>query len=243
MSNITAAIMITGNEILSGRTQDKNVNYIAKELSSMGIELLEVRIIADIKEMIVDTVNELRKKYTYVFSTGGIGPTHDDITAECIAEAFGVKNVLNNDAFMILEKYYGKENLTEGRLRMAHIPETAGLIENSASGAPGFYIENVYVLAGVPYIMQAMFNSLKPTLTRGEEFISKTLEVKLPESYIANVFADLQKEYPDIKMGSYPFQDGKIWGTHLVLRGTNIVEIEKAYNKLELEVKKIEERK
>ena len=164
---VTACLIVIGNEILSGRTQDKNISFLAARLNEIGVGLREVRVIPDVTETIVRTVNECRSAFDYVFTTGGIGPTHDDITSDSVAQAFGVKNVLNEHARRILFDHYGDENVNEARLRMAHMPEGAELIENPISKAPGYQIENVFVLAGVPSIMRAMFESLRHRLVGG----------------------------------------------------------------------------
>ena len=176
-NTVSAALVIIGNEILSGRTQDANLNYLAKQLTSMGIQMSEVRAIRDDMDEIIDAVNSLRKRFDYVFTTGGIGPTHDDITCESIAKAFGRKYILNLEAKTILEEYYdgSSRELNEARLRMAYTPEGASLIENPVSSAPGFMVENVIVLAGIPAVMRAMFESLAPTLRTGKKVLSRSI--------------------------------------------------------------------
>lgn len=220
----TAAIIIIGNEILSGKTQDLNIQYIATELSELGIRLNEVRVVADFDADIIFAVNELRIKYDYVFTTGGIGPTHDDITAEAIAKAFNDECELNEDAKFQITKYLDTRQIvtTSDHLRMARMPKSAKILLNYETGAPGFKIENVFVMAGVPYIMQAIFQEAKKYLETGKPFISRSITAYIGESTIAEGFANLQNKYPSIEMGSYPFkeQDGR-WGTSLVLRGND----------------------
>lgn len=219
---ITAIIVIIGNEILSGRTQDTNTSWIATKLADRGIKLLEVRVIPDVEEVIITTLNELRLKATYVFTTGGIGPTHDDITSATMAKAFGVPYSLNAEARAILLDYYGSEDqLTPARLKMAHTPEGAKLILNPISGAPGFQMENVYVMAGVPRIMQAMLDGILPELETGHPILSNTVTCDLPESRIAESLENIQKNYHTVDIGSYPhFRDGSK-GLSLVLRSAD----------------------
>ncbi|HZS81702.1 MAG TPA: molybdopterin-binding protein [Stellaceae bacterium] len=218
---VTACLLIIGNEILSGRTQDANLAYLAKGLNAVGVRLREVRVIPDAAETIVSTVNEVRAKFDYVFTTGGIGPTHDDITAECIARAFGVPLVLDPEARRrIAANYANPADLNEARLRMAHIPEGASLIDNPVSRAPGFQIGNVFVMAGVPRIMQAMFDGLKHRLRGGAPVLSRSVSCSLPEGVLAKGLGELQQRYADLDIGSYPsYRQGKI-GVALVLRGT-----------------------
>jgi len=225
---VTAAVLIIGNEILSGRTQDVNINFLACELGEIGIRLMEVRVIPDAADTIVATVNEVRARFDYVLTTGGIGPTHDDITSECIARAFGVPWELHPEASAILLDHYGRQNLTEAQLRMATTPRGAALIENPVSKAPGFQIGNVFVLAGVPRIMQSMFDSLKHRLTGGAPLRSRAIVSSLGEGLLARDFKALQDKYPAVEMGSYPFfRDGRA-GTSLVLRATDEPLLERA---------------
>ena len=218
----TVALVIIGNEILSGRTQDTNTPWIAENLMSAGIVLHQVRVVPDIESEIVMAVNELRGKVDYVFTTGGIGPTHDDITAEAIAAAFGVKVELNQEAFDILARHYGGEHhVTTARKKMAMIPQTAKLINNPVSGAPGFQMENVFVMAGVPRIMQAMFDDVVTRLQHGKPVLSNTIACSLAESAIAEPLAMVQKHYPTVSIGSYPHFRGGILGLSLVLRSTD----------------------
>ncbi len=229
---VTAAVLIIGNEILSGRTRDVNLPFLAEQLNAAGVRLREARVVADAEADIVRAVNECRARYDHVFTTGGIGPTHDDITAQCVAKAFGVPLVLHAEAAALLERHYGSEHLNEARLRMAHTPEGARLIENPVSIAPGFQIGNVYVLAGVPAIMQAMFDGLKGQLRGGAPMRSRTVSVHLPEGIIAKGLGALQDRYPDLEIGSYPsFRQGR-YGTSLVLRGTEEARIAAAEGEL-----------
>ena len=216
----TAALVIIGDEILSGRTHDKNTPYIAEKLNDCGVRLAEVRVIPDNKAKIVETVNVMRAQHDYVFTTGGIGPTHDDITAESIAEAFEVKLELNDAAYAkLLAHYKSADDITESRKKMAYIPEGGELIENPVSGAPGIKIGNVYIFAGVPRIMQAMFDSIMPTLKGGKPVASRSVSADLPESTIAEDLSAIQDRYEMISIGSYPkYQNGR-FGTTLVLRG------------------------
>ena len=227
-ANINAAFIIIGDEILSGRTQDVNLNFLAKNLAEIGINLREVRVVPDIEEEIISAVNLLRKKFSYVFTSGGIGPTHDDITTESVAKAFGDIYQKNQEAAEILLKYYGEGNVNEARMKMAFLPKSASLLDNPVSSAPGFRIENVFVMAGVPKIFQAMFAAAKKELVGGK--ITKMLEIRtfLTESKIAKDFADLQKKYVQISMGSYPFEGG----TSLVFRGSDYKALEDSRNEM-----------
>ena len=218
----TAALIIIGDEVLSGRTKDANTPYVAEKLNDSGVRLKEVRIIPDDAKTIIDTVNEMRASHNYVFTTGGIGPTHDDITSENVAAAFGVELELNDAAYAELLAYYKDESeITESRKKMAMIPKGAALIKNPVSGAAGIHIGNVYVMAGVPRIMQAMLDSILPTLTGGAMVLSRSVDADLAESFVADGLAEIQKKYDDISIGSYPkYQNGK-FGTSLVMRGTD----------------------
>jgi molybdenum cofactor synthesis domain-containing protein len=218
---VTACVLVIGNEILSGRTQDVNLNYLAKGLNKAGVRLREARVIPDVAEAIVAAVNEVRGKFDYIFTTGGIGPTHDDITAECVARAFGVPLVLDPDARRILEARYRPGELNEARLRMAHVPKGASLVTNPISGAPGFRIGNVFVLAGVPQIMQAMFDGVAGSLRGGRPMLARTVTSGLPEGVLAKGLAQIQERYGDIDIGSYPWYRAGAFGTSLVLRGTD----------------------
>ncbi len=213
----TAAVVVIGNEVLSGRVQDLNANFLAVRLKEQGIRLREVRIIPDVKETIVDTVNTLRAGHDYVFTTGGIGPTHDDITAEAIAAAFGVALERNPKAVALLEEYYG-DRINEGRMRMASVPAGGELLDNPVSWAPGFRIQNVYVLPGVPQIMQAMYDTFKHTLAGGRPVRSRTVNAFIPESVAAGGLAAVQDRFPDVEIGSYPYVRGERFGCALVAR-------------------------
>ncbi len=219
--HVTAAVLIIGNEILSGRTKDANLPYLGERLGELGIRLAEARVVADQKDAIVAAVNALRQCYTYLFTTGGIGPTHDDITAECVAAAFGRPLIRNPEALALLQAHYAPGDLNEARLRMANTPEGATLIENPISHAPGFRIENVHVMAGVPAVMRAMFDSLAPGLTGGPPLRSRTLVSDLPEGALAAGLGALQERYPEVDIGSYPsFRDGRP-SVAVVLRATD----------------------
>ena len=220
-NKVTAAIVIIGDEILSGRTRDQNTSYIASHLSAIGITLCEVRIIPDIDTWIVETINSLRVKYDYVFTTGGIGPTHDDITADSIARAFDVAIDIDERALDMMRKRYKEEDLRGERLRMARIPVGADLIENSISHTPSFRLENVIVMAGIPDIMQVMLDSILPSLRSGRPFLTMTIRVMAPESQIAVPLKSVQKHFDDLTLGSYPFIENNQLGAHLVLRSTN----------------------
>ena len=230
---VTACLLVIGNEILSGRTQDANLNFLAKGLNEVGVRLREARVIPDVPETIITTVNEVRAKFDYVFTTGGIGPTHDDITAECVARAFELKLVLDPEAKRRLEIRYrqmgGQVELNEARLRMAHVPEGATLIDNPVSAAPGFQIGNVFVMAGVPAIAQAMFDSVKHRLVGGAKVLARSVNCRLAEGTIAKDLTEIQERYPQIDIGSYPFWSrGGGFGVSLVLRGTDPQELARA---------------
>jgi molybdenum cofactor synthesis domain-containing protein len=218
---VTAAILVIGNEILSGRTQDTNTTWIAEKLNTIGIRLQEVRVVPDVEERIIEAVHALRARYTYVFTTGGIGPTHDDITTDSMARAFNVACPVHPEARKVLEAHYGADELTDARLRMARIPVGATLIDNPVSAAPGYKIENVYVMAGVPRIMQAMLDNILKTIEHGVPMLSNTIVCDLPESKVADEMAALQAEFVGIEVGSYPHYRGGILGLSLVLRGTD----------------------
>ncbi len=213
-----AALIIIGNEILSGRTQDQNLSYLANWLNEIGIQLSEVRVIRDEEEVIVKTVNYLRETYSYIFTTGGIGPTHDDITSLSIAKAFNVDLEINDKALSILKEYYKDSELTDARMKMTMIPKGAELVENPISKAPGFKMENVFVMAGIPSIMQGMLEGARKHLKGGDIIKSSSVDVFTPESNIAEELAELQKNYPGVEIGSYPFSKEGKFGTSLVLR-------------------------
>ena len=235
MSNPTAAMIVIGDEILSGRTRDSNMHFLAGQLTEAGIDLREARMIADDSATIVATIKEVSAGYDYVFTSGGIGPTHDDITADCIAAAFGVPIDVRDDARAILAAHYDKAGteLNEARLRMARIPDGAALIDNPVSAAPGFKLENVHVMAGVPSVFQAMVASVLPTLTGGAPLISKTMRIDRGEGDIAGPLGAVAAAFPDLAIGSYPFQkDGK-YGAHIVIRGNDEGQIDGALTRLE----------
>ena len=214
----TAGVIIIGNEILSGRTQDLNVSYIGKNLEKLGIVLAEVIVIPDVEETIIERVRSYSEKYDYVFTTGGIGPTHDDITTASIAKAFSVKLLRNPDAVACMQRHYDPGNLTEARLKMADIPEGATLIDNPVSGAPGIQIENVFIMAGVPEIMQAMLDGLADRLIGGPPILTASVSTNLTESKLAAGMSKIQDECAEVSIGSYPyFKRGK-FGVNIVLR-------------------------
>ena len=216
-TKVNAAILIIGNEILSGRTQDTNTGTIALWLNSIGVKVQEVRIIPDIEKNIIETVNELRKINNYVFTTGGIGPTHDDITAESISKAFKIDYEIHKEAFKILEAYYKTGEFNEGRQKMVWMPKDAKLILNPTSGAPGFYVENVFCLPGVPSILKSMLGGLKNKIVGGEPIISQTISLRTVESEIAESITTIQDNNQDVEIGSYPFfQAGKL-GVSIVI--------------------------
>ena len=216
---VTACVLIIGNEILSGRTQDTNLAYIATGLNAVGVTLREARVIPDIEAVIVATVNEVRAEYDYVFTTGGIGPTHDDITSESVAKAFGVPWTLHPEAHQIFLEHYKPGELNEARLRMAHTPEGASLIRNAVSRAPGFRMGNVFVMAGIPRVMQAMFDAVKHDLKGGRPMLSRSIACHLAEGIVAKGLGEIQQRHPDLDLGSYPFYRRGEFGTSLVIRG------------------------
>jgi molybdenum cofactor synthesis domain-containing protein len=218
---VTAGVLIIGNEILSGRTQDENLGFLARGLNEAGIRLREARVIPDDSEVIVSTVNDVRRRFDYVFTTGGIGPTHDDITAQCMADAFGVPLVVHPEARRLLETHYPVGHLNEARLRMARVPEGAALLPNPISRAPGFQIGNVFVLPGVPSIMQGIFEQLKYRLVGSEKMLSRSVSCRLGEGNLATDLAALQDRYRDLEIGSYPYFRRGDFGVTLVLRGTD----------------------
>ncbi len=228
VDDVGAALLIIGNEILSGRTQDANLRYIALGLNEVGIRLQEVRVVADEEGAIIAAVNALRSTYAYVFTTGGIGPTHDDITAQSVAKAFGVALRRDPRAVERLLRQIRPENLNEARLRMANIPEGADLIDNPVSHAPGFRLGNVFVMAGIPRIMQVMFEGVRPSLIGGARLLSKSVTIFIGEGTIAAALAEIQQRRPDVEIGSYPFNRDGIFGTVIVVRGTDAPAIEEA---------------
>jgi molybdenum cofactor synthesis domain-containing protein len=226
----TAAVLVIGDEVLSGRTQDTNTNTIARFLSALGIDLREARVVPDDQSEIVAALNALRDKHDFVFTTGGIGPTHDDITADAVAAAFNVGIGYHPDAYALLEARYPPGEFNEMRKRMARIPDTATLVANSVSGAPGFHIGNVYVMAGVPMVMRAMLEAIAPELPRGVAVTAVTLEAAIPEGKIAPGLAAVQKAHPDVSIGSYPFtrEGPQPYGAQLVVRGRDAGAVERA---------------
>src|SRR5437660_2613011 len=229
---VTACVLIIGNEILSGRTQDANLAFLAQGLNEAGIRLREARVIPDDHDLIVSTVNEVRRGFDYVFTTGGIGPTHDDITAQCIADAFGVTLKVHPEARRLLESHYPPGQLNEARLRMATVPEGATLLPNPISRAPGFQIGNVFVLPGVPSIMQGIFDQLKHRLVGGEKMRSRSVSCRLAEGTLARDLGALQARYPELEIGSYPYFRRGDFGVTLVLRGTDSVRLAGATREL-----------
>jgi molybdenum cofactor synthesis domain-containing protein len=223
--NIDASIIIIGNEILSGRTIDTNTSTISLWLNSIGVKVSEVRIIPDIEEVIVNTVNILRKKYNYIFTTGGIGPTHDDITALSISKAFQVKYQIHEEAYNILRNYYKLGEFNEGRQKMTWMPENADLILNPTSGAPGFSVENVFCLPGVPSILKSMLGGLKNRIVGGEPILSHTISLRTVESEIAKSLTNVQNNNKDIEIGSYPFFHAGKLGVSIVIRSDNQLKI------------------
>ena len=230
---VTACLIIVGNEILSGRTVDANLPHLAKELGEIGISLVEARIVPDIESEIIDTVNAVRVKHDYVFTTGGIGPTHDDITSACIAKAFGREIERNAEAERRLLAHYPADRVTPARIKMAEMPVDVELIDNPVSIAPGFRIENVYVMAGVPKIMQAMLDVLKPNLKGGAVVHSRTLVVFRGEGDMAAILSDIQERFQQIDIGSYPFFRMNSPGTAIVFRSADTNAIDKAFAELD----------
>ncbi|MEL7513817.1 MAG: molybdopterin-binding protein [Pseudomonadota bacterium] len=230
MTNPTAAMLVIGDEILSGRTRDANMHYLAGKLTELGIDLKEVRIVSDDPDAIVDAVRALSETYANVFTSGGIGPTHDDITADAIAAAFRAKIDIREDARAILAQHYTRSGteLNEARLRMARIPDGAALIENPISAAPGFILRNVHVMAGVPSIFQAMLASVIPTLTGGDPLVSRTIRIERPEGEIAGPLGDLAERFPNLSFGSYPFIKDGVYGANVVIRGTESQRVDEA---------------
>ncbi len=217
-TKVNAAILIIGNEILSGRTQDTNTSTIATWLNSIGVKVEEVRVVPDVENTIVNTLNVLRLSYDYVFTTGGIGPTHDDITAQCVSKAFGLKYEIHKKAFKILEAYYKPGEFNKGRQKMVWMPENANLILNPTSGAPGFSVENVFCLPGVPSILKSMLGGLKNSVVGGDPILSVTISLKTVESEIADSLSKVQNDNKDVEIGSYPFFHAGKLGVSIVIR-------------------------
>ncbi|MEM9433559.1 MAG: molybdopterin-binding protein [Pseudomonadota bacterium] len=235
MTNPKAAMLVIGDEILSGRTRDANMHYLAGKLTEAGIALSEVRVVADDHTRIVAAVRALSDGYDYVFTSGGIGPTHDDITADAIGAAFGAVVDVRADAKALLAAHYAKtgSELNEARLRMARIPKGATLIENPVSVAPGFKLNNVHVMAGVPSVFNAMVASVLPTLTGGAPLLSRSLRIMRGEGDLAGPLGRLAAEYDDLSFGSYPFQKDGVFGSNIVVRGTDSPRLDLAISKLE----------
>ena len=220
-TKVNAAILIIGNEILSGRTQDTNTSTIATWLNSIGVKVGEVRVIPDIEKTIIDTLNLLKTTYDYVFTSGGIGPTHDDITAESVSKAFELKYKIHKEAFKILEAYYKPGEFNEGRQKMVWMPENANLILNPTSGAPGFNVENVFCLPGVPSILKSMLGGLTNSIVGGDPILSLTISLRTVESEIANSLTKVQDDNQDVEIGSYPFFHAGKLGVSIVIRSEN----------------------
>jgi len=236
---VTAALLVIGDEILSGRTADRNIHYVAEHMTRVGIRLKEVRVVGDEEDAIVAACNELRARYTYLITTGGIGPTHDDITADAIAKALGVGIGHDERALALLNAFFAKRKIeaTPARLRMARIPHGASLIQNTISVAPGFMLQNVIVLAGVPDVMQVMLDDVTQQLETGARILTATIKLNRAEGEVADLFAAHQKIFPDVTMGSYPsFSEGRI-STQLVLRSTDSARLEAARASLELKLR------
>lgn len=238
MANPTAAILIIGDEILSGRTREANAHHLAGELTRVGIDLEEIRVVPDDQDAIVAALNALRTRYGNVFTSGGIGPTHDDITADAVAAAFGVPIGIREDAREILLEMYARRGVTpnESQMRMARVPEGARLIENVLSGAPGFSVENVHVMAGVPSIFREMVAALLPRLEHGTPRIVREVRFEVPEGTIAAPLGALAEDYPDLQMGSYPFSAEGIRGTNIVIKGYDPARVDAAFARLEAEI-------
>ena len=234
MPNPTAAMLVIGDEILSGRTRDANMHYLAGQLTEAGIDLKEVRVVSDDRAAIISAVQVLSEMYNTVFTSGGIGPTHDDITADCIADAFGAGIDVRDDAREILEAHYARAGteLNAARLRMARIPDGATLIDNPVSAAPGFCLGNVHVMAGVPSVFQAMVASVLPTLTGGAPLVSRTLRIDRGEGDIAGPLGSLAEAHPDLSIGSYPFQKDGRYGANVVIRGADEAQVDAAMAEL-----------
>src|SRR5260221_7984130 len=240
--HVTAALLVIGDEILSGRTKDKNIGYIAEYLTALGIDLREVRVVGDEEGVIVEALNALRRRYSYVFTTGGIGPTHDDITADCVAKAFGVPIDVDPRALAILNervREMGVE-INEARLRMTRIPQGADLVQNKVSGAPGFWLGNVIVMAGVPTIMQAMLDEVAPKLTTGVRMLSETVRADCREGDIGTPLGEIAKVHPEVAIGSYPFFDEQRGAnTNVVIRSRDPAKLAAARNAVEEMLKRV----
>jgi molybdenum cofactor synthesis domain-containing protein len=231
-TKVNAAILIIGNEILSGRTQDTNTSTLATWLNSIGVKVGEVRVIPDVEQTIIDVLNLLRSEYNYVFTTGGIGPTHDDITAQSVSKAFGIKYEIHKKAYKILEAYYKPGEFNEGRQKMVWMPENANLILNPTSGAPGFSVENVFCLPGVPSILKSMLGGLKNEIVGGKPILSLTVSLKTIESEIAESLTKVQNNNQDIEIGSYPFFHAGKLGVSIVIRSEDQTKIDECSSQI-----------
>ena len=231
-TKVNAAILIIGNEILSGRTQDTNTRTLATWLNTLGVKIAEVRVVPDEEKRIIETLNILRKENHYVFTSGGIGPTHDDITAASVSKAFGLKYEIHKEAFKILEAYYKPGEFNEGRQKMVWMPQNAKLILNPTSGAPGFYVENVFCLPGVPSILKSMIGGLKNEILGGEPILSHTISLRTVESEIANSLTNVQEQNKDVEIGSYPFFHAGKLGVSIVIRSENQSKIDESNSQI-----------
>ena len=239
-TKVNAAILIIGNEILSGRTQDTNTSTLANWLNSIGVKVNEVRVVPDVEKKIIDTLNILREENNYVFTTGGIGPTHDDITAQSVAKAFGLKYEIHKEAFKILEAYYKPGEFNEGRQKMVWMPENAELILNPTSGAPGFSVENVFCLPGVPSILKSMLGGIKNRIVGGQPILSHTISLRTVESEIASSLTKVQDKNKEVEIGSYPFFHAGKLGVSIVLRSEDQSKIDNCNSEI---IKFIKEKK
>jgi len=235
---VNAVIIIIGNEILSGRTQDVNVVHLSRWLNELGVKVEEVRVIPDLQNQIVNTINEVRKKFKYVFTTGGIGPTHDDITSRSMAKAFNLSYGYHKEAYKILEKYYNIGEFNEGRKKMAKLPGKASLIFNPSSAAPGFFIENVFCLPGVPSILKSMLGGLKDKIVGGKKILNKVISLRTVESEIATDLEKVQNKFKNVEIGSYPFFKQDKVGVSVVMRSTEKILINKCSNEIKKFIKK-----
>lgn len=237
----TAAVLIIGNEVLSGRTQDANLGWLGDTLARLGIPVMEARVVRDDEDAVIAALDTLRSAYTYVFTTGGIGPTHDDITTACVAKAFGVAVVRHPDALAALKKQYDSDaDLTPGRLKMADVPVGATLIDNPVSRAPGYQIENVFVLAGVPRIMQAMVEGITHRLTGGTPVLSASVRAKIGEGVLAGPLSDIQVAHPDVELGSYPYFRSGEFGVSVVARGIDQAAVDAALSAVRDAIEKLD---
>lgn len=240
---VTAALLVIGDEILSGRTKDKNIGYIAEYLTAIGVDLREVRVVPDVQAEIVGALNALRHKYAYVFTTGGIGPTHDDITADCVAKAFGVPIDYDPRAVALLRQRFKGPDLNEARMRMTRIPQGAELVTNKVSLAPGFWIGNVIVMAGVPTIMQAMLDEVGPKLKTGKQMLSESIRADTREGDIGTELGEIARAHPDVSIGSYPFFDDNSGpNTNVVVRARDAAKLAAAKSAVEQMLREVKAR-